>query len=283
MTPSIYPTDSQLILADAHVHIYDCFDLDQFLDAAYENFKRSAAQQGHQNKFTAALLLTETSHDHYFNTLQQAAQGQASPLTQRWQFKQTQEAGALYAYTADQQEMWIIAGRQIITAEDLEVLALASDQTFEDGHPIETVIRDVLAGGGIPVIPWGFGKWLGRRGQIVNRLLDQREFPVLFLGDNSGRPVFWKRPPYFQQAEQQGLLVLPGTDPLPFASEVSRPGQFGFAIPGALNSDTPITSLKQALLAPEAKLKTYGSLENPFRFFRNQLAMQIVKRKRKTA
>jgi len=28
-----------MIIADAHVHIYDCFDLDKFLDTAYSNFK----------------------------------------------------------------------------------------------------------------------------------------------------------------------------------------------------------------------------------------------------
>jgi hypothetical protein len=50
-----------MILIDAHVHIYDCFDLEKFFDSAYANFKSAAEQLGHTNDFTGILLLAETS------------------------------------------------------------------------------------------------------------------------------------------------------------------------------------------------------------------------------
>ena len=40
-----------MILVDAHVHIYDCLDIQTFLDSALENFKAEAARCGQQNSF----------------------------------------------------------------------------------------------------------------------------------------------------------------------------------------------------------------------------------------
>ena len=63
----------------------------------------------------------------------------------------------------------------------------------------------------------GFGKWIGRRGAVLQKLLATHNYPYLFLGDNSGRPSFWSKPHYFQLAKKQAIRILPDTDPLPFA------------------------------------------------------------------
>lgn len=52
-----------------------------------------------------------------------------------------------------------MAGRQIVTAEKLEVLALGTDLDIDDGRPIREVLSLVTENGGLPVIPWGAGKW----------------------------------------------------------------------------------------------------------------------------
>lgn len=279
-----------LILIDAHVHLYNCFDLDCFLDSALENFSTSARDRNSSDRFTSLLLLTETSSDRYFQKLSRSVQKRTEsthlpdrPSLKKWTIRLTQENCSLYAHLEDARGLYIIAGRQIVTAENLEVLALATEQDIEDGQPLETTIERTIAAGGIPVIPWGFGKWIGRRGKILSNLLEEHQFPVLFLGDNSGRPVFWSRPPLFKQAERLGMRVLPGTDPLPFASESFRPGTFGFALQGQLDPEKPARSLKQLLLEKETQIQAYGSLENPWRFIRNQIAMQIVKRQRRKA
>ena len=279
-----------LILIDSHVHLYNCFNLDSFLDSAFDNFSDSANALSLSNRFTSLLLLTETSNDRYFQELSRSVEERAentnspnrSPL-QKWTLRSTGESCSLYAHLADTHGLYLIAGRQIVTAENLEVLALATERDFEDGQPLETTIERTLATGGIPVIPWGFGKWVGRRGKILSHLLEDKKFPVLFLGDNSGRPTFWPRPPLFQQAERQGMRVLPGSDPLPFARESFRPGAFGFSMRGQLDPEQPARSLKQLLLEEDTQIQAYGSLENPWRFIRNQIAMQIVKRQRRKA
>ena len=58
-----------MILVDAHVHIYDCFDLETFLDSALENFKAEAARCGQEDSLTAILLLTETARENWLQSL----------------------------------------------------------------------------------------------------------------------------------------------------------------------------------------------------------------------
>ena len=279
-----------LILVDAHVHLYNCFNLDRFFDSALENFAATASNRHSSERFTPFLLLTETCNDRYFQTLSRSlsqtserASHSDRSLLETWTLHPTGESCSLRAQRTDGRSLYIIAGRQIVTAEDLEVLAVLTDGDFEDGQSLETTIESVIAAGGIPVIPWGFGKWLGRRGAILGNLLQANKFPVLFLGDNSGRPIFWPRPPLFHQANGLGMRVLPGTDPLPFPRESFRPGAFGFATHGSVDLERPASSLKQLLLDSQTELSEYGSLENPWRFIRNQIAMQIVKRQRRTA
>ncbi|MDY6941324.1 MAG: hypothetical protein SWY16_27170 [Cyanobacteriota bacterium] len=279
-----------LILVDSHVHLYNCFDFDCFFDSALANFSVCAKNYHGSEDFTPFLLLTETRDDHYFQALSRSLEKDSERLDDRrnsplktWTLHPTSESCSLRARSRDGRDLYVVAGRQIVTAEDLEVLALLTDGDFEDGLPLETTVERTLAAGGVPVIPWGFGKWLGRRGTILEALLQDNPFPVLFLGDNSGRPIFWPRPPLFDRADRQGVRVLRGTDPLPFERESFRPGAFGFATRGPLDPERPARSLKQLLLDAETELFEYGSLENPWRFIRNQISMQIVKRQRRKA
>ena len=278
------PNNNQLIIADAHVHIYDCFDLDHMLNSALNNFQYISESKGYQDNFTGILFLTETSNQNKFNQLRDYTITKDELIKNKlktWNLSQTQENVSLSVCNQLDRRIFLIAGRQIVTAENLEVLALITNQNFEDGLPLKVTIQKIISAGGIPVLPWGVGKWMGRRGKLLNNLLAENNFPTLFLGDNGGRPVFWSRPSYFQQAETKGLQILPGTDPLPLISESSRPGSFGFAIQDSLNLEKPGAHIKQMLLEPNKSLEPYGRLENPFGFIRNQLAIRSEKFKLK--
>ena len=75
-------------------------------------------------------------------------------------------------------------------------------------------IRDVLggaAGSGLPhVIPWGAGKWFLSRGRLLSALVREFASPLLFLGDEAGRPWFWRYPGHFAAARALGVRDLPG-------------------------------------------------------------------------
>ncbi len=159
-----------MILVDAHVHIYDCFDLEKYLDAAYSNFQAEADRLGHGDKFTPILLLAETSKDFWFNRLREYADGKNTHrdrAIQKWEFHLTDERLSLFARSENSKSLIIIAGHQVETAEGLEVLALSTTGSFKHGIPIIDLIKEVKKQDAIPVIPWGFGKWLGRRGKVL--------------------------------------------------------------------------------------------------------------------
>jgi ubiquinone/menaquinone biosynthesis C-methylase UbiE len=266
----------QWIVADAHVHLYDCFELSQLLDGAIANFNAIVSPQDNQ-LVSAVLLLTETQHENQFQFLSQQVQQRETYAIGDWIIQATSETVSLCAQHSSGQRIFLIAGRQIVTSEKLEVSALITEQSFADGLPLEQTIQSILAAGGLPVLPWGVGKWVGQRGRLLNQLLQSDRFPILFLGDNSGRPIFWPRPALFQQAEAKGLRILPGTDPLPLSSECDRPGQFGFKLRAALDQDKPGQALKQLLLDLGVPIQSYGRLESPVRFIQNQWAIRREK------
>jgi hypothetical protein len=100
----------------------------------------------------------------------------------------------------------------------------------------------------------------------------------LYLGDNSGRPVFMADPAEFALARRLGIGILPGSDPLPFASECIKVGSFGFYTDVVPHLDCIWPYVRNMLQQGEGTLHSYGSLESPLRFVRNQVAMQYVTR-----
>jgi len=148
---------AQLIIIDAHVHIHDCFNLTDFLDSAYENCKAETCRLRKGDQFMGVLLLTETSQDHWFQHLISYADKKdffSEDHTSKWSFHRTAENNSLLAQSASGGELVLIAGRQIVTKENLEVLALATDSMFNDGVSIRDAIEIVRERGAIPVIPW---------------------------------------------------------------------------------------------------------------------------------
>lgn len=266
--------DSEILFVDAHVHIYDCFDIDELLDAALRNFTGAAKKLGVNNGFTGVLLLTEASRDNWFQ------QSSKRSHIGRWLVGATPDKAVLQARqkTDDNDHnnlIYIMAGRQIITVEGLELLALATDSAFEDGLSISSALTAVREQEAIPVLPWAVGKWLGKRGKLLTALLKSESYSDLCLGDNSGRPIFWRNPLHFRQAKKSSMHILPGTDPLPFSSEADRVGSFGFMLRGRLTESRPSTDLKQLLRNNEIQLTPYGRLESPLRFITNQVRLRI--------
>jgi hypothetical protein len=183
--------------------------------------------------------------------------------------------------TEDAAPLVLIAGRQIVTAERLEVLALGTLGTFADGLPISTVLDQVADAGALAVLPWGFGKWIGGRGRIIRDLLNSHRASRLFVGDNGGRLSIAPEPSLLMDARQQGIPILPGTDPFPFAEQVRRPLSYGFVLAAHVTGTAPAASIKQALQARRAQPEVFGRCTGVADFVSNQLAMQWRKRRAK--
>jgi len=276
--------DTSTVLIDTHVHIHGCFPLAGFFDAAHANFERAARAQPGSRKsshdgFIGVLMLTETARAHCFRRLSAWADGAADCVDSvlgEWRLRHTEETGSVTAERHGQC-LYIIAGRQIVTAERLEVLALGFEGFVPDGEPIRRVIDRVRSAAAVPVIPWGFGKWWGGRGKVVSALLKDHEALGFFLGDNSGRTAFLGRPAHFEDARRDGIPILPGTDPLPFPAESGRAGSFGLVMHQPIDPARPAAEIKRLLTSTPLGMNPYGRLETPLRFIHNQIAMQFYK------
>ena len=275
-----------MVAADAHVHIHDCHPLGPMLSRAFESLSAAARAAGGAAGARAVLLLSEAEPDDAFSKLANAAasaSGQDGLATAgAWRFAPTAEPGAVVARSGGR-ELSVVAGRQVACAEDLEVLTLCCAGRIPDGLAIDETLARARALGAVAVVPWGPGKWLGARGRLLSRLIDTAPPGGLFLGDESSRPLFWGEPRHFAAARRRGLAILPGTDPLPFPHEATRAGSFGFTTRMAFDPERPAASLVAHLGDGAAEIRPFGRLERPLRFVRNQIAMQVRKRRRKRA
>ena len=270
------------ILADAHVHLHPCFEVDQVLDCAFFNFEFFADKLECKKDYLGVLFLSEVRSESRFNQLYGSALFSypgtgTEEISSSWQFCHTHEAFSLLAQRGSTQQLILLAGRQIVTQEGLEVLALITDRFVEDGLSLDETIERVISNGGLPVLPWGVGKWLGKRGSLLRDFLEAASFSPIFLGDNGGRPSFWQKSPYFRWAEMHGIGILPGTDPLPLSSESERPGGYGFRLRGSISLTEPGKDMKHLLLSRSLEIETYGYLEKPLRFLKNQIALRRPK------
>ena len=274
-----------MVLFDSHVHIYNCFDLDIFFAKAFENF-RNAAKTFHsetENRI-CFLLLTESNGYNYFAWLRAFARDHGAETRKRsWTVTETKEQHSLLVNHEDYSDMslFVVAGRQLITAERLELLALHTDRKIQDGLELDRAVEVVTESGGIAVCPWGAGKWLGSRWNVLDKNLKHDNSVSLFVGDSGGRPLFWPTPGSIKLAKKKKSPILSGTDPLPLIGEERRVGSFGgyIADDQSLDKQQPASSLKALLLDPATDVQPFGRLQNPLLFIKNQFNLRLADNK----
>ncbi len=268
------------LLIDAHVHLHDCFPPAIFLESARRNFESAAREHGWPAPL-GVLMLTESEGVDWFGRLARLVdEAPDAASIAPWTIFATTDPTVLEARSGNRR-LLLVAGRQVVAREGLEVLMLGTRAMVPDGGSLPEVMAEGARLGALRVIPWGAGKWLFRRGRLLSSILaTQRSDEGFFLGDGAGRPFFWSTPQHFVEANRRGIKVLQGTDPLPFPSQVGRAGTFGFRLEGRLDPAHPGEGIKAALRDPTSRLTPFGRLERTLPFVRNQVAMQQRKRRR---
>jgi len=263
-------------LVDSHVHVHRCFDEGVFFDSALANVRALDGERGGGLDRIGCLLLTESAGEDVFSGLRSRVRAGEGD----WQFRPTEEACSLIACREGEGSLVVVAGRQIVSAEQVEVLALGTTAMLPDGRPLAQTLVAVRAAGALPALPWGFGKWLGRRGRLVAQQIAGARPGELFLGDNGGRLALSPRPRLFALAEARGLAILPGSDPLPFAPEVAKVARYGFVLQVPFDAAAPFAAIRRALAGLAGSPEPFGRLERWPSFVHHQIAMQLEKRRR---
>ncbi|NOY17146.1 MAG: hypothetical protein GXP23_09495 [Gammaproteobacteria bacterium] len=261
------------LFVDAHVHFYDCFDPCTFFGSAYANLSPTTEAAMDNEISVKVLLLTETPGEKGFLRLLDASEDLAQPIctgSESWYSHATEETGSVSLRNRSGKVLYVIAGRQIVSHEGLEVHALATDALFDEGRPLLELIEAINRSGGVAAVPWGTGKWLGRRGKVLTSMSRQFVQAGVLLSDSGIRPWVWPRSGLFNS----GPRVIAGTDPLPISTEACRTGSFGFSTIAPWDPERPSRSMRIILKNQQLVMTRFGRPQGVWQFLSRQRAIR---------
>ena len=280
------------VLIDTHVHVHPIFSMHGVLDHAHANFTAAAH---HLNKRVDTkvsepsdfvLILTESSSADVFQELLKSCgaanciiSGNDPSSEDVWTISPAENGKALVATRREKDIIYLLPGKQYISSENLELLSIAETRDIPDKqYSLFECAGLVWAEGGIPVVPWGVGKWSGQRKEtLIAYLTEPSDFPKV-IGDNGNRPFFWALPKFAHLKTAERLLKLSGSDPLPLRPHEKRAGSFGSYLQNSgVDPSLPAQSIKSMLLE-DSEIAPYGNPAGIFRFLYDQVLINIRKR-----
>jgi hypothetical protein len=246
------------LIADTHLHLYPFYSLATGIGKLVSNLNRLASDA------SPAGFLAERYDCCFFDDL---LAGRALIEDGVWKVVPGREPEVLELRREGAAPVFLYAGRQLVTAERIEILALTTRQPLPDGLSAREAVERILAVNAVPVLSWAPGKWLGKRGSIVKDLIDHFDPGQLLIGDTTLRPTIWPEPDLMRRAAEKGLAIMAGSDPLPFAGEERRMGTYATRLDVAADSANPVRDVRSALrtLRPTApRLGSRGSAISVF-------------------
>jgi hypothetical protein len=268
-------------LVDAHVHYHPEFGWGRFLEGALENTARIARGAPTVGTLTATCLLMADPEgvDSLRNLVDSSDDAPDDAPAPGWHLE-VLEGGAVSVDSPDPgPHLLLLPGRQVRTRERLELLALDCTLSIPDGLSLEETAIAAREGGAVSVLPWGFGKWSLGRGRVVSDLLDSARDLGLHVGDNGNRPGTSPCPRLLGRARREGILDLPGSDPLPFPDHARRAASYGFVLPGDPDPSRPGAGIRDGLrhfsAIGESPPAVDAGRRGPLAFAGDQLRMQL--------
>lgn len=204
---------------DTHVHIYPFYDLQLFFRSADKNLKKLEAELGGKNS-EFVLCLTERHDCHFFREHRDKGVSTYGEFTLSYDNTNS----LLKVSSSTTRSLTIVSGRQILSKEGLEVLSLGSDEAPLDGEPLKEIISKLNERKVVVVLPWSFGKWMGKRGSLIGDVIQDKDLGFI-LGDPGHRPKILQVPEFKNSLRS----IVRGSDPLPIRGDEIRVGQYGIA------------------------------------------------------
>ncbi len=210
-------------VVDTHSHFHACYEVDAYITAAVANAKQVGDA-------LPCLMLADSAGQNSIDLIEERLDSTESYFTLH---RLEDEAATV---TVDEQlRAVLIRGQQIRSRERLEILAFGASSFLEDDLPFADTLLRVSANGKLAIVPWGFGKWSGKRRRLIrdaiSTVLSRAETQcVIAIGDNAGRPSLFGWSGVVRNTLARSLRVLPGSDPLPIWGDGSRICSLGMLV-----------------------------------------------------
>lgn len=254
---------------DAHAHFHAGFSLRTYLTCAAKNVRSYFEIAKPSAPPVGVLLLADMHSQPPLGKVQQ----DLAELGKAWSITQPDRDSIVFRN--GHATLVLIAGRQVVTSENLEVLSLCSQGLVPSGKSLRETIGRVAAVNGTAVVPWGFGKWWFRRGQVVNSLLTAKAVEPFWMGDSGCRPAAMPSA-LLATAKRKGIACLPGSDPLPLRSHEKRAGSFGSFVTASIDFNCPTKSVRESLLTA-SRPQPFGRRTSFGAFVFDQIGVRLAK------
>lgn len=235
---------------DPHGHLYDSYSLKRWAEAAIVNLSKHG-----DDTLPVVFVLDREGQDSFSRFRREV------PQLGHWEESPDGRSGYITTIAG---KLLVIRGVQYVSKENIEVLGLGVSRRVADGAPAADLIQMIFEEGGVPCLPWSPGKWLGKRGRLVRRLLESHTPKSLTVGDIAMRTFFGPPSPLLRFARGQGFSMLYGTDPLPRKGDEQLVGSFGRAIK-RLPEGELVPAILESLFKGAEALRTCGRRNTPWR------------------
>ena len=228
-------------MIDAHVHFWTGPNGTLF-DSIWFNFERQrqALQiaQPHYALLWAKSAYEVTANEEWIESLHS---------------KTDWRAGLDYVVSKAHQRITVLCGQQLVDDVGLEFLYLGQD-TLDYESISSADLLSHRAHTDALIVPWGFGKWLFKRGNVIDAMLPPAvEAGHCLIGDIPARVPFLNGRSFFSGGYDAQLLR--GSDPLPIKGGPKTIGTYGTVIslmPGEIErsekGDTPAPEMLRQVL-----------------------------------
>lgn len=241
---------SRVVRIDPHAHLYDSYSAREWCSAALRNLG------GGDTDGSIVIVVDRDGQDSLARLREEV------PSFGEWRDIWDGKAGVASLGTGS---LTVIQGVQYVANERIEVLGLGVERVAPDRLAASEYIARIGELGGLACLPWSPGKWLGKRGEVVRRILDSTAPTALTVGDISLRARLTPPSPILRYATKKGFSVLCGTDPLPRSQDEGLVGSLGCEVRIDRHrgeGDLLWEDLKLSLLSP-AHVQEWGRRNSP--------------------
>jgi hypothetical protein len=241
---------------EAHLHLYPSYNLTQFFINLCKNLNNLvpySAKSVPEPVVQIALLAEPDGLNFFKNLRNNPPRVNAFGMN----IEPHSEKDVLMVKHSIYGVFFIIAGRQIVTKEKLELIAIGTNIMIPDDEPILETVQHIQKLNAIPALPWGFGKWMGRRGVILKKMLELVQKPICLI-DSAMRPEWFNKSSLFKKASLLKIPVLAGSDPLPLTGQEFLAGTYVSNAVAQFDVSKPLESTLQLISSEDTTFINAG-------------------------